>query len=297
MTVRKIKIPVRDISISGTSFNIDVNLDFSPLDNTELIKTKLIDDEKEKSINPIIDYKKIRFFPANNNWEIIRKFKINLNFYSFKNQTYSYSNPNTFNGPSTYGDIGFLFDDIFCRTDRLMNGFLRFSYYDSNESPNNLLYSSNVYTQIMDDQKDEYGFVLGKDECPVSFILGDATLEPETVHEGYYLYWFKDLVDNSPNQEYVMYVEVTYQNTGNGQTTLHYSRKTIDYNTLTLKEIVENRFLKVVLKNDNGIYKYRFEPNTEQNFTNGGGINLNPNNTTTDLPSLTFWQIEPNIGN
>ena len=65
MSVKKFKIPIRDIGLSGTSIDLNVNLDFSPMDNAELIQTKLIDDEREKSINPIVDYKKVRFFPSN----------------------------------------------------------------------------------------------------------------------------------------------------------------------------------------------------------------------------------------
>ena len=299
MSVKKFKIPIRDIGLSGTSIDLNVNLDFSPMDNAELIQTKLIDDEREKSINPIVDYKKVRFFPSDNNWDIIRKFRVNLNFFTFKNTDYFYSNAPSFNGPSAYGDIGFTFDDIFCRTDKIMNSFFRFNYYDSPTQPNNLIASTSVFTQILNDQKNDYGFVLPKEECPVSFVLGDSTLEPETVHEGYYIYWFKDLVDSAPNQEYELYLEVTHQNAGNGATTLHYSRKTVDYNTLTLNQINENRFLKVVLKNDGGIYKYRFEPNSQQTAFNGGpgGINLNPQSSITDMPYLTFWQVQPNIGN
>ena len=299
MTVNKYKIPIRDINISGSSINLGLSLDFSPVDNTELIKTKLIDDEKEKSINPIIDYKKVRFFPSDNNWDIIRKFKINMNFFTEKSNGYFYSNPPSYNGASAYGDIGFRFDDLFCRTDRLMSSFIRFNYYDSTDSTSSLIYTTNIYTQILNDQKNDYGFVLSKNECPVSFILGDSTLEPDTVHEGFYFYWFQDLVDNSPNKEYVVYLEVTYQNAESGQSTLHYSRKTVNYNTINFNQINDNRLLKVVLKNDDGIYKYRFEPNSQQTAFNGGpgGINLNPQSGLSDLPYLTFWQIEPNIGN
>ena len=79
MTVNKIQIPMRDITISGTSVNIPLFLSFTPVDNTELIETKFIDDEVNKVINPIIDYKKVRFQLADNdtNWNLIRKIKIN----------------------------------------------------------------------------------------------------------------------------------------------------------------------------------------------------------------------------
>ena len=46
--------------------------------------------------------------------------------------------------------------------------------------------------------------------------------------------------------------------------------------------------LKVILKNDNGIYKYKFTPNNVQ-VPAAGGVNLNP--TVPGPPFLTFWQI------
>jgi len=302
MSVNKFKIPLRDVGTSGTSLNIPVSLDFTPVDNSELIQTKFIDDEKEKSINPIVDYKKIRFFPADNNWNIIRKIKYNLNFFNNINNGYFYSNPPSYNGASPYKSLGFSFDDIFCRTDRVMNSFLRFNLYDTPNSDKKLLGYTNIYTQIMGDQENEYGFVLPINECPVSFILGDATLEPETIHEGYYIYWFKDLVDNSPSQEYVMYMETTYQNSGNGEVMSLYPQQTVDYTTLQLGDITGptgGRYLKVILKNDNGIYKYKFAPITTQDGSNGGagGVNLNPQNNLNDVPYITFWQIQPNKGN
>ncbi len=52
MTVNKVQIPLRDINISGTSFNVPLFLSFMPVDNTELIQTEFIDDEVAKVINP-----------------------------------------------------------------------------------------------------------------------------------------------------------------------------------------------------------------------------------------------------
>ena len=50
-------------------------------------------------------------------------------------------------------------------------------------------------------------------------------------------------------------------------------------------------YLKVILKNDNGVYKYRFTPNTKQSQL-PPGVNLNPY-PPGPLPTLTFWQITP----
>jgi len=309
MNVNKYKIPLRDINVSGTSVNIPISLSFTPVDNSELIETKFIDDEVIKSINPIVDYKKVRFFPADNNWDLIRKLKINLNFFidfygntdPFPYEYSEYSNISTNGGYGAgyYSNIGALFDDIYCRTRRVMNSFLRFNFFDSNiPSENNFLFFNDIFTQIGVDQKNEFNFVLPVEECPVNYYLGDSLLEPEMVHEGFYIYWFKDLVDNAPDQELEIYMTAVYNNTINGETVGLYTTQTDIQNppeAIDLNGPNGLNFLKVILKNDNGIYKYRFSGSTDQIVTGGGGVDVNPplNN---DIPEITFWQIAPNIG-
>ena len=173
MSVNKVQIPLRDINISGTSINIPLFLSSMPVDNTELIETKFIDDEVDKVINPIIDYQKLRFHLADNkaNWDIVPKIKINLNFFIEVSPTvFEYANPTTFDGPGTYGDLYFQYDDIFCRTDRLMNSFLRLTFFDSPDTSTNvLLFYTDIFTQIEKDQMNEWNFVLPPTNCPTSF--------------------------------------------------------------------------------------------------------------------------------
>ena len=89
------------------------------------------------------------------------------------------------------------FDDIFCRTNRFLFSYLSLFFYDNPNSGNNsLLFFSNVYTQVMKDQKNPDGFVLPVTGCPISFVVGDPVLQPDLSHESYHIYWFKDLVDN-----------------------------------------------------------------------------------------------------
>ena len=279
-------------------------LDFMPVDNGELIETKFIDDEVDKAINPIVDYKKVRFFPANEEWDIIPKFKINLNFYtisSINNNSAAYANSPSFDGAASYADLGFSFDDLFCRAERVMNSFLRLNFYDGPESnTNNLVFFNDIYTQIGKDQKNEFGFLLPTTQCPISFMLGDSVLEPEEVHEGYYSYWFQDLVDNAPNQEYELYMSAVFNNATNGESIVMYSTKTVDYTNIVLSEIMGpggTFYLKVTFRNHNGIYKYKFEPVIQQTPLNGlGGVDIDPSTSTSDTPQITFWQIAPNLG-
>jgi hypothetical protein len=277
---------------SGSTIDIALGTNFFPVDNAELIEDKFVKDEIEKSINPIIDYKKVIFKPSDNNWNLIDKFKINLNFYTPASILMgSPTHRGTGAEPGLYKDIGFIFDDIFCRTERFTNSFIRLSLYDNPYSgKNQLLTFSDIYTQVGKDQENQYGFVLPIDNCPITFTIGDPVLQPEEVHEGFQIYWFKDLVDNSPNQEYEMYAVVQFNNASNGKIYQMASSKDFNPNNITLTNLEgENgiTYLKVILKNDNGVYKYKFTPNTRQQLV-PPGVNLNPSNSGT--PTLTFWQ-------
>ena len=299
MYVNKRKILISSLG-TGSTINISLGTNFFPVDNAELIQTKFVDEEVDNSINPIIDYKKLIFKPTDNEWNYINKFKINLNFYTPESITNgSPEHRGSGAEPGVYSDIGFTFDDLFCRTNRFINSFIRISFFDTPVSgENNLLFFTDIYTQIGDDQKNSEGFPLPNNESPVSFILGDPVLEPNEVHEGFHIYWFKDLVDNAPNKEYDVYMVLQFNNALNGKIYQMGASKDFSLDNIQLDSLNgENGilYLKVRLKNDNGEYKYTFLPNEKQNPQTGSpkppGVNLTPSDGT--IPRLTFWQITP----
>ena len=293
MFVDKRKILLSDIG-SGTTIDIALGSDFFPVDNSELIENNFVKKEIEKVINPIVDYKKLTFKPSDSeeSWNIIDKFRINLNFYT-PDSIASGAPVHRGNGsvPGVYSDINFVFDDVFCRTSRFTNSFIRLSFFDKPYSDiNQLLTFADVYTQIGDLHENEYGFTLPVDECPISFILGDPVLQPDEVHEGFHMYWFQDLVDISPLKEYEMYMTLQFNNASDGSVSELAASRDIEPNDISINSLEGPDgilYLKVILKNDNGVYKYRFEPNTKQSQI-PPGINLNQ-----QLPVLTFWQITP----
>jgi len=290
MNVDRRKILLDNLS-SGTTINITLKSNFFPVDNAELIEDKFVKDEVENTINPIVDYKKVIFKPANNNWDIIDRYKINLNFYTPQTLLGSPFHRGLGAVPGLYGDIQFTFDDIFCRTNRFTNSFIRFSIYDNpNSGSNELLTFSDIYTQVGTEQENEFGFTLPISACPITFTIGDPVTQPEEVHEGYQIYWFQDLVDNAPNQEYEVYGVVQFNNALNGKVYQMAPSKDFNTNELTLSDLEgENglTYLKIILKNDNGVYKYKFTPNDRQ-LNIPLGVNLNPTNG--GIPTLTFWQ-------
>jgi hypothetical protein len=280
---------------TGTTIDIVLKTNFFPVDNAELIEDKFVKDEVENAINPIFDYKKVIFKPADENWDLIDRFKINLNFYT--PESISLGNPlhrGSGAEPGVYKDIDFVFDDIFCRTNRFVNSFIRFSLYDNpNSGSNDLISFYDIYTQIGNEQKNEFGFTKPIDECPITFILGDPVTQPNEIHEGFQIYWFKDLVDESPNQEYEVYGILQFNNALNGRVYEMAPSKQITPNNIILSELDGEDgilYLKIILKNDNGVYKYKFEPNAKQLML-PPGVNLNPSGG--NIPTLTFWQIIP----
>lgn len=291
MFVDRRKILIGNIG-TGTTIDIPLKTNFFPVDNAELIEDKFVKDEVEKSINPIVDYKKVIFKPEDNNGNLIDKFKINLNFYTPASINLgSPQHRGSGAEPGVYEDINFIFDDVFCRTNRFINSFIRFSLYDTpNSGQNELLTFSDIYTQVGTEQENQFGFTLPIDECPITFILGDPVTQPEEVHEGFHIYWFKDLVDNAPNQEYEVYGVVQFNNASNGRVYELAPSKDFDPNNITISNLEgENGilYLKIILRNDNGVYKYRFSPNSRQSLV-PPGVNLNPSNG--GIPTLTFWQ-------
>ena len=291
MTVNRTKILIKDTNISGNTINIPIRMDFTPIDNSELVETKFVDDEIEKAINPIVDYKKVIFKPADNNWNIINEMEYIFNFFIPLQPSTGAPSANNYQYVNNYSPLGFLFDDLFCGTERFLNSFLRITLHDSTDiSSNNVLGFIDIYTQLGKNQKDIYGFVLPLDTCPASMVVGDPVLKPETVHEGYYMYWFKDVVDESPNGEYTLYASTTFNNAKNGISMGVYTTPNLTPDNIQINDINNSNgpyWMKIIFKNDNGVYKYRFEPNNP-NFTDG--FNLNP---TVGIPSLTFWQIQP----
>ena len=132
MFVDKRKILLGNIG-SGTTIDISLGSNFFPVDNSELIENKFVKDEIQKSINPIIDYKKLTFKPSDSDisWNLIDKFRINLNFYtpdSISNGSPVHRGSGA--EPGVYSDINFTFDDIFYMTSRFINRFIRLSCFD-----------------------------------------------------------------------------------------------------------------------------------------------------------------------
>lgn len=280
MFVNRKKIRIGSSDTGVFNINIPIQSNPMPLDNEDLVNSTFIDKEVQKSVNTIIDYKKVRYKPAivkNGKWIIVPEIKIVLNFIDEDGEL-----------TNTYDSLGFSSVDLFCRVNKLMKSYLALDYYNTNISSQNiLLASTNVYTQIGDDQTANSGMPKKSNQCPISYRMGSPTLRPDMVHEGFHIYWYDSVMDQ--DGEYVMYLSPTYQNAGNGKVSIMtpYGGEITPLNSEDLQ------YTKVRLKYYNGNFLYTFEANDERQLKeNGGGIDWNDNSGS--IPTITFFETLPN---
>jgi hypothetical protein len=293
MFVNRRKIRIGSVTGDSINFNIPIKMNADPLDNEDLVKSTFVEEEVEKAINQTIDLKKVRFKPAtvkNGRWTIVPEIKIELKFFK-SDGTYS----------NEYASLGFTTPDLFCRVNRVMKSFLSLDYYNSTNSAENIfLTNSDVYTQIGDDQTNEIGIPLKANFNPISYRLGDPTLRPNEVHEGFHIFWFSNDILTAENKEYVMYLSPTYQNAGDGtvsiMTPVKGSFNADGLSVFGLGGDNGTQYIKVILKYDNisGDFMYTIEHlNDRQLKSNNddGGIDWN-NDTVGHIPTLTLYQLQ-----
>lgn len=290
MLINRQKIRLDSInSISGATIDIPLSIEFFPVDNSEVIETEFVDTEVQKVINPIVDNDKIRFIPSytgvstGKNFIVVPEIKINLHL--IKSGT-------TKTHVTTYGDYGFSDDDVKYRRKRFTESFIRLEFYDKPTlNNNNLLEVINIPVQIGQDQKyifiDNYNgstynmtnnvnldnVSLPSKQMPISFRLSDPIKLSNRSSEGYNMFWYKDLVDSSPNG-YKLYMQATFNDASNGKSFLlvNYNHNT----KLFVQDILSDsgiRFLEYLIVRDNIDKGYKYTINKINDKQNGFKIN------------------------
>ncbi len=245
MSVNRYKILTGTLpKVSGSTMVIPFNMDFIPVDNSELVETEFVEKETKKAINPIIDYEKGKFYPSFNdsvNKPNIPQIKINL----FKSN----------NTPLYYSDLGITNDDVKFNRNRLLNTFLRFTFYNTNiPTTQKPIFYSTYYTQIGEEQRNSVTKQpLDVTMMPVSYLICDPILYPNNVNESFYIYWRKkDVIDTVKN----FYTRVSLNNATNGKTLSYYALNQSPP-SISSPNFYENLHINYSLIKDNdGQYKY-----------------------------------------
>jgi hypothetical protein len=203
----QININTLPTGTTATTINIPVNMEFQIVDNSELIKRVFVDVEVEKSINPILDYEKVRFLPTTLSGVHIDKITYSLNLIS----------------GTTYGDIGFTDDDIRFDRNNFKYTFLNLSFYDTDNPMtqklvSNIVIYSNlkpgdlVQTSLTGETK---GQPLPASQIYLNFLVENPILNPRGYGEGYHIYDYKDEL-NIGDVKY-LYMRASFKNAKTGK--------------------------------------------------------------------------------
>ncbi len=200
--------------------NVSLDSDREQTHINDLVSTKFIEVNKEKSINGVIDYEKVNYEPVNK----VKQIKFNIN--------------------KTYSEFEFEQSDIKLRRNNFKNTFLQLKFYDSpSVSPTgNLLYIKNIYTNYDVNNIDV--------EDKVSFCIEN----PENINkvnysDGYNFIYFKDIINNGP---FTLYMRATLNNAKNGTIKQLFTKEynVDDYNNyytvFNLKKIQENYLYDII---------------------------------------------------
>lgn len=217
LTKIKVNLSSLDATSTATTINIPLNIEYQLVDQAELIQDVFVETEVDKSINPILDYEKVRFLPLDLSNNHIDKITYDLNF----------------SGNLSYGQIGFTDEDIKFQKNSFLQTYLHLSFYDTDNpldqrlitfvtlypelTPNDLL--PNVETQILN-----YGSQVGipsqpkpANDIPLNFVLESPLFNPNGVSEGFHIYDFKDELRIGESK--YLYMRATFNNAKTGKST------------------------------------------------------------------------------
>lgn len=197
MSVKKYKITQKNITGNTIELPITFSEDVGFAGQADLIKSQFVNIEKEKSVNEIIDYEKVRFVPISTINQLITRIIYKVNFYD----------GNGFND-NTWNDIGFSYEDIYYNRNRFKKSFLRLVFYDSD----NLLNQTPILSVTLFPQYKTSEMVNPSTE--ISFTREDPLKTPNGFSEGFYQYFYKDLVDL--DSDYDLYMRASFLNASTG---------------------------------------------------------------------------------
>lgn len=253
MFADRIKINLNTLKSGATEtyIKLPLTMEYQLVDTGELIQREFVDIETEKTINPILDYDRVRFTPIDANGNIINNVVYNTYHLS---STGSYTN--------NYEDIGFVYDDVKFRKNSFFKSFLRLSLYDSDDvmSQNFVgfitlfcklrktdLISTNTLNNVL-------GMPKPINQIFTTFVVENPILNKESNAEGYYLYYYKDSLNIGETK--TLYMKANFNNAKTG-----FDKNMMKVNTtpLSLTQLVQEQHIKIVITRTTSGYYYRFD--------------------------------------
>jgi len=231
MSVNKLQI-LRITTGETRNIVIPLNLTFKPIDKWELIEN-LIDKEKEKKVNKIVDWDLWDYYPIDSNDKKINT--IEYKFYWNINGSLS-NNYSDFLIKQFGGTLGLSLNKI-KEKNYYKRSFIRLNYYDSPDVNNQKL--------------------LLTEDLKLSDTLPNTTNETRFIYQvnenkvGYFISWLKN--DNITNGE--IYMKPIFFNAKNGRSfeLIKYQGNIIDINTLN-QNYSDINYVKIILNKQDLVY-------------------------------------------
>ena len=214
MFVNKFQINLSTIpsGTTATTITFPINMDFQTVDQAELIDRVFVDVEVENSINPIVDYDRVRFLPLDLSNNHVDKIIYDIKLFDTAGTYVNF-----------YGNIGFTDDDIKYRKNSFKLTYLNLGFYDT-DNPltqkliTNLTLFSNLNTSDYLPISVTNG-VPGQpkpvNQIPINYVVENPILNPRGLAEGYHLYDYKD--DLAIGDYKYLYMRASFKNAKSGK--------------------------------------------------------------------------------
>lgn len=259
-----LRIP-HEPNTTGITLSMPISINSQFVDQNDVVKKKFVDVEVENSINPILDYEKVRCTPISDGLKL-DSITYNLNFLD---ENGNYDN-------TTYADIGFNDTDIKFRKNSFKRSFLTLSFYDSDVVITQKLVSFLTLYPRLDssnfsrgDSTSPWGTITPANNLSVKFTVGNSIKDKTKDGEGFFLYHYKDEITNNLPKE--LFMRATFNNAKTGKSTQFMStnkKMMIDElfkTTNGQRNVKNNVHTKYILTRDNSGYYYTIDDNYSSN--------------------------------
>lgn len=280
MLVNKIRINKRLLETNnGKEITLPLDLTTQNVDQHDIIQEKFINVEVDKSINPITDFEQVRLKPTKDLTSplanIIRTINYSIHVLD-ENKNYT---------DASYGDVGFKEDDIKFRKNSFNNSFLRLNFYDSDNRSIQRLMSYIVIYPIVNKKffvannspreaffksngNNGWGNINPVKNINLEFTVGDSLIDKSLDGEGFFIYHYKDEINDKTPKE--LFMSASFNNAKTGKILRLISTDTkpkVDkLNTPTNNTALKNNlYTKYLLKKDNTGFYYSIDTNYSTN--------------------------------
>lgn len=241
---------------TATTINVPINMTYQMVDQAELIQRVFVDVEVEKSVNPILDYEKVRFLPLDLSGAHMDRLIYQLDLF----------------GATNYGAIGFTDDDIKYQKNSFKESFLNLSFFDSdNPFTQRLVSNITLFSELRDSDLYPIGSATPGQpkpaaQIPLTFVIENPILFPKGFSEGYHLYDYKDELKIGDSK--YLYMRASFKNAKTGSTT----NLMVVNTATTIDNLVHLLYTRYKLIRNNTGYYYEID-NTYQGLTGMTGSN------------------------